>query len=130
MLRAGMGKDIGRKLCKNETKSIGFITLVCVIDLKPRILSNFGAREKHWAVDVSKESLLSFGFVSARRKTRSNNELEILSQYLQDSCVHHSHMTIIRSWFQTEDIVHFGYISSKLGKYRIKLCSSFIHDNN
>lgn len=59
VLRAGMEKDIGRKLCRHETKSIGFITLVCVIDLKPRILSNLGAREKHWAVDVSKESLLS-----------------------------------------------------------------------
>lgn len=47
MLIAGMEKDIRRKWYRYETKSIGFITKFVFIDLKLRMLSNFGAKEKH-----------------------------------------------------------------------------------
>lgn len=59
-----------------------------------------------------------FDYVSARRRTRSNDEFEairdvfeIWSQYLQNRCVHYSYLTIMRNWFSSEDIVHFGYIA-------------------
>lgn len=46
MLIAGMEKDIRRKWCRYETKSVGFITLVCVYRSKTENAFKFWSKRK------------------------------------------------------------------------------------